>query len=171
MEPDPLWLQVQVGADSSGTNTGWLWVDSISGGTAPYALQWSTGSTELYLEGLPGGTYGLSMLDAQGCTLDTVLQVDVILSTDFQRPTLLLNLFPNPASYQVNLSIPAAPEGMLVRITDMYGRELSLSSQSKIRSGTRQHTLDISHLPSGVYWVSVHRDGDEVYGGKLVVQP
>jgi hypothetical protein len=180
IEPDSLWLQVQVGADSLGTSTGWLWVDSISGGTAPYALQWSTGSTEFYLEDLPGGTYGLSLLDAQGCTLDTVLQIDVILSTDFQRSPHPLGLYPNPTSHHFTLTLPAAAqEGVQVRITDMYGRELSLPSQSKIRAGTWQHTLDISHLPAGVYWVSVHRDGgvetqfiaSPLYGGKLVVQP
>src|SRR5690606_34380297 len=57
-EPDPLWMQVQVGADTAGANSGWLWVDSISGGTQPYSLLWSTGSTESYLSSLPGGTYG-----------------------------------------------------------------------------------------------------------------
>jgi hypothetical protein len=82
-----------------------------------------------------------------------------------------LHIFPNPTSTSFTLSLPAAAqEGMQVRITDMYGRELSLPGQSKIRAGTWQHTLDASHLPAGVYWVSVHRDGGEVYGGKLVVQ-
>jgi hypothetical protein len=92
-------------------------------------------------------------------------------STQELSETEALQLFPNPASHHVTLTLPAAAqEGMQVRITDMYGRELSLPSQSKIRAGTRQHTLDISHLPAGVYWVSVHRNGGEVYGGKLVVQ-
>jgi hypothetical protein len=82
-----------------------------------------------------------------------------------------LQLFPNPTSTSFTLTLPAAAhEGMEVRITDMYGRELPLPGQSKIRAGTWQHTLDASHLPAGVYWVSVHRDGGEVYGGKLVVQ-
>jgi hypothetical protein len=82
-----------------------------------------------------------------------------------------LHLHPNPTSGAFTLTLPAAAqEGMQVRITDMYGRELSLPGQSKIRAGTWQHTLDASHLPAGVYWVSVHRDGGEVYGGKLVVQ-
>jgi hypothetical protein len=82
-----------------------------------------------------------------------------------------LHLYPNPTSTSFTLTLPAAaPEGMQVRIADMYGRELSLPNQPQIRTGTRQHTLDISHLPAGVYWVSVHRDEGEVHGGKLVVR-
>jgi PKD repeat protein len=92
-------------------------------------------------------------------------------STQEVADTNLLHLFPNPTSTSFTLTLPAAAqEGMQVRITDMYGREVSLPGQSKIRAGTWQHTLDASHLPAGVYWVSVHRDGGEVYGGKLVVQ-
>jgi hypothetical protein len=92
-------------------------------------------------------------------------------STQEVADTNLLHLHPNPTSGAFTLTLSAAaPEGMQVRITDMYGRELSLPGQSKIRTGAWQHTLDASHLPAGVYWVSVHRDGGEVYGGKLVVQ-
>ncbi len=39
-----------------------------SGGTAPYSIKWSTGSTASNLTGLGAGTYSATVTDANGCT-------------------------------------------------------------------------------------------------------
>jgi len=44
---------------------------TISGGTAPYNYEWSTGATTLDVFGLPGGTYTLTVTDANMCTAIT----------------------------------------------------------------------------------------------------
>lgn len=41
---------------------------SVSGGTAPYAYNWSNGSTAEDLNSLPAGTYNLTVTDNNGCT-------------------------------------------------------------------------------------------------------
>ncbi|MEQ9188790.1 MAG: gliding motility-associated C-terminal domain-containing protein [Cryomorphaceae bacterium] len=77
-EPDQLIVQsVQVvdvtcGADCDGS----ISIDSISGGTAPYTLSWSTGATTDSIVDLCAGNYGLTITDANGCTLATSFDVD-----------------------------------------------------------------------------------------------
>ena len=41
---------------------------TVSGGTAPYAFNWSNGSTAEDLNSLPAGTYNLTVTDNNGCT-------------------------------------------------------------------------------------------------------
>ena len=47
---------------------GSIYINSISGGTAPYSAEWSTGDMGLVLFNVPNGTYGLTITDANGCT-------------------------------------------------------------------------------------------------------
>jgi hypothetical protein len=42
----------------------------VSGGTAPYAFQWSTGATTADLLNVPAGVYSVIILDANGCMLN-----------------------------------------------------------------------------------------------------
>ncbi|HOE04471.1 MAG TPA: gliding motility-associated C-terminal domain-containing protein [Bacteroidales bacterium] len=40
---------------------------SASGGISPYTYNWTTGSHQTFLQGLPGGTYTVTVTDAQNC--------------------------------------------------------------------------------------------------------
>ena len=40
---------------------------SIAGGTSPYSILWSTGSTDATITGLSSGTYSVQVTDAHGC--------------------------------------------------------------------------------------------------------
>ncbi len=44
---------------------------TVSGGATPLRYSWSTGATTRDVTGLAGGTYELTITDANGCTLDT----------------------------------------------------------------------------------------------------
>ena len=59
----------------AGDSTGSLSL-SVTGGTAPYAVLWSTGDTVLALDSLAADVYSVTVTDANGCVLtltDTVL--------------------------------------------------------------------------------------------------
>ncbi|MCF8457796.1 MAG: T9SS type A sorting domain-containing protein [Bacteroidales bacterium] len=57
---------------------------TINGGTAPYSYLWATGQTTQNLVGIPIGTYGVQVTDANGCSLIeyfTITQPDPLVST------------------------------------------------------------------------------------------
>ncbi len=51
-----------------GSNNGAI-VLSVTGGVAPYSYQWSNGSTGPVLQNIPAGTYSVTVVDANGCTV------------------------------------------------------------------------------------------------------
>ena len=58
----------------TGENTGSILV-MASGGTAPYAYEWSTGDTTSEIINLPAGTYGLTVTDDNDCTLSEMVTI------------------------------------------------------------------------------------------------
>jgi hypothetical protein len=47
----------------------------ISGGTAPYQINWSTGDTGTTISGLSAGVYGVTVTDAAGCVQPTAVTI------------------------------------------------------------------------------------------------
>ncbi len=80
----------------------------------------------------------------------------------------VLSIYPNPATNNVTLTFNAqTSESVLVTVLDLSGKVV-LNSNLGNPSGLSQATLDITHLPSGVYVVSV-KAGNKVTNQKLVV--
>lgn len=50
---------------------------SITNGTAPFTFSWSNGSTTQNINGLAGGTYNITVIDAIGCSSTSTAAVDV----------------------------------------------------------------------------------------------
>ncbi len=50
---------------------------TASGGTAPYSYLWSNGATTATVTGLPGGTYTVTITDANNCTATASVQIAV----------------------------------------------------------------------------------------------
>ncbi len=68
----------------SGESTGAVDLN-ITGGTEPYAFQWSTNATTQNINGLSKGDYSVTISDANGCTL--------ILETKIEEPSGSLRIF------------------------------------------------------------------------------
>jgi hypothetical protein len=51
---------------------------SVTGGTAPYSYEWSTGDQGTTLNNVPAGVYSLEVTDATGCTLieEVIVELD-----------------------------------------------------------------------------------------------
>ena len=69
-----------------GSSSGSLSIDEITGGTAPYNILWSTGSSAISIGSLAGGHYSTTITDANNC--EVILPFDVT-EEDTIAPTLI----------------------------------------------------------------------------------
>ncbi len=73
-EPAPIAIggAIDTEVDCNAGNNGAISVNP-SGGTGPYTVLWSTGSSATALNGLSGGTYSVTVTDDNLCTADTAI--------------------------------------------------------------------------------------------------
>ncbi|MDO9511679.1 MAG: T9SS type A sorting domain-containing protein [Bacteroidales bacterium] len=74
-------------------------------------------------------------------------------------------IFPNPCSHFVNIRLKSSNKAE-IRIYDSFGR-LCITRNFKPLNETQ--SIDISGLPSGVYFAQIHRE-NEIISGKIIVQ-
>ncbi|RAJ87606.1 SprB-like repeat protein [Chitinophaga dinghuensis] len=75
VEPDSLLAPLSTRDISCyGGNDGFV-KTTVTGGTLPYTISWSNGSSDIALNDMPAGTYNLTVVDAHGCMVshDTAL--------------------------------------------------------------------------------------------------
>jgi hypothetical protein len=83
--------------------------------------------------------------------------------------TLALKVHPNPASTEVTLDLSGfAQESVVqVKMSDVSGK-LFVGKQVQLGEGVRKVTLPVSHLPQGLFFVSV-QGSKTAKTGKLVI--
>lgn len=77
MEPDQIKISYNVVDADCAQNDGSIAVQN-TGGVPPYTYNWSMGATTDSVGNLPGGNYALTVIDVNGCQLDTIIRVNVI---------------------------------------------------------------------------------------------
>lgn len=75
-----------------------------------------------------------------------------------------VKLYPNPATKEVDVEIPANFAAGTIRIHDMLGK---LVTTKTFEAGTAYYKLNISTLSKGMYFVSIESEGNQ-FVGKLV---
>jgi hypothetical protein len=108
----------------------------VSGGTAPYSYDWSTGATTSSIDGLAAGVYMLTVTDANGCTASE--SVIITQPNELQLSFDVNDIFCDGLA---DGSITALPSGG----TAPYTYEWS----------NGETTQTISNLPAGTYSVTV----------------
>ncbi len=106
--------------------------------------------------GLAEGLYNITYIytNGDGCTNSSTQQVNVeICGSVFDETNESeIALFPNPAEQWLNVSW--STESAVMSITDASGRKVSQWNVS----GKRQHTLDVSDLAPGVYFIGMNSE-------------
>lgn len=75
-----------------------------------------------------------------------------------------LKIYPNPATNQLNFSIPALSNNLKVTICDISGRTIKTIGYKASNNGVYNQTIDISNLSRGLYLCKFN------YGGKQVTR-
>jgi len=115
----------------------------VTGGTAPYVYDWSTGDSGPSVSGFPGGTCGVTVTDANGCTESLVVTLDIPSCGTIGDTVFMDNngdAFQNPGEMGL--------EGIIVTLIAADGTQTSMLTNSN-------GNYDFTALPAGSYTVQV----------------
>ena len=159
-EPAPLALAVST-TDATGPNTpDGSATATATGGTAPYSYAWSGGGNSNLLP----GNYSVVVTDANGCIDSTAFTIGSTMSISSEA--FGFNLYPNPASAQVQVDLSGLSGLCQLRILDSRGRTLT---SFKVEGGQR-HAVEVVGLSAGVYLVEI-QNGENSYRQRLILRP
>ena len=104
-QPLPLTLNNQISHVTCFGETNGAIDLTVIGGTGPYSYSWSNGASTQDLANLGGGTYTVTVTDAQGCTVNTDITVVAPTSPISVSETITNTLCNGDASGAVNLTV------------------------------------------------------------------
>jgi hypothetical protein len=154
-QPAPLVLAGVV-TDDNGTGNGSIDV-TVAGGTTGYSFSWTgpngfTASTQS-ISGIVGGTYTLTVTDANGCTATQTF--DVVTGIEELLSGLALAVFPNPTSGAFTLALDGLTGEVLSwELRDLAGRLVDAEVLGA-RTGEVRIAFDVAEAASGVYLLNV----------------
>ncbi len=91
-------------------------------GVAPLTYVWSNGGTTATITGLAAGTYTVTVTDAAGCSVSQAVTIaSGLVGIDGLEASLGVQLFPNPATERITLTLTKPTEGLL-QVYDNLGR-------------------------------------------------
>ncbi len=164
-EPSEITYTTATTDATSGSNNGTASVNNLSGGVAPYSVQWSNGLSGNTATNLAAGTYSVTITDANGCEKVSSVTVNESVGVNELNSGLSFTLLPNPASEEVTLSINLSTEAV-INVSNVLGQSLlqtkALATQTSIK-------IQISDLAAGVYYVELISNGKKSVK-QLVIQ-
>lgn len=121
---------------------------STSGGTAPYSIIWQPGGmTTSALSGLVAGLYTVTVTDANGCTVNSEVQVGSQVGLSALNQETMLSVYPNPSSTTLTVTNNASTSFDEVRVYTSEGRLMFVFALG----GNESKLLDISSWSPGRY--------------------
>jgi hypothetical protein len=129
---------------------------------------WSTSDQTQQLTVYGPDTFCVEVTDANGCIATDCAVIDFFVGVNEQIGNDVFNLYPNPATENVNIAFAEKMKNAIVSIVDVSGKIIFSAHISNIDAGTSK-SINTSDLSSGVYFVRISSDGGQVYG-KLVVE-
>ncbi len=140
---------------------------SPTGGSGPYTYFWTTGETTNILSNVTAGVYTVRVTDANGCSEDLEITVDVGVGFEELEKNTAISLFPNPttgnSSLQVNMS---EASNVNYTIFNAVGKLIFTSNSQN----TTQANFDINlnGYPEGMYFIRVSV-GEAIATKKLII--
>ena len=126
-----------------------------------------TGATTQFLTMTGMGSYSVVVTNASGCTSAASA---FFVNTGINQLSIdeVFNVFPNPASEVINITLVTNLEVQSAVITNIVGKTVKVIN-AKTFKGTDTYTVGIEDLSKGMYFVSMQVDG-RLMTRKIVVQ-
>lgn len=150
--------------NSTGENSsnGSIRIDSVTGGTPPYMLNWENGSSSSELIGLPLGAYTVTITDAEDCQGSFTYEVDEIVSTISQSEETI-KLFPNPLKRGNSLTLVTGDVLQAISLLTASGQLLWTGDEEQLHYSS-------SLLPVGLYFLKLTNIDGSIVWRRLLVQ-
>jgi hypothetical protein len=148
-DPDTIsYTDVITSATDTIAPNGRIQLSTVTGGTEPYAINWSNGQQGSTISGLKPGTYKVTITDAHNCTATGTFLLSFTVDTNEPGQSMQCQVAPNPVSDRLLIS---GPVGGLFMLYDMLGRPMRSIALS---GGAAQ--IGVADLPAGSYrWTMV----------------
>ena len=155
--PDSITVSSKLQHATGNQSNGSISIESISGGTPPYTLEWNNGSGEYKQDDLSPGIHELKITDFKGCQKTTVFRVESLTGTIAQPEELHASviIYGNPS--QNNLVFCIKPDYFVpnrIEIINQLGECIfSSGSEAHVKN---IYSIDIENQPEGVYILNVY---------------
>jgi hypothetical protein len=127
----------------------------IEGGMLPYEVFWSQGATDLIIEELSSGDYGVWVLDANLCSIYTSFELINTGIGELQDNSLWIY----PIPFYTVIEVRASEKIQNISIYDMSGR--MVESFNSLNS--RVVALDLEHISRGSYICVLELDSQKLH--------
>lgn len=136
---------------------------TVSGGAIPYTFNWVTSSTTEDLNNLPAGSYEVTVLDANGCSIIKTITLDLSTGINNLSTSEWIALYPNPAKDFIAIEGKNLPNTVLT-ISNLNGQVVftkTLNSNKEI--------VNVSNFSTGVYFYELKNNSTAITKGKLII--
>ena len=161
--PDALLLNAEI--ENATSNDGGSIIVNVSGGAPPYEYNWQppfNNFTDSILINLDTGNYDITIVDANGCSLDTTLYVDFSSSTNNISSTENIKFYPNPTYDIIRLKTNLDLENAHFKIYNSNGLMVKEASLEQ------RNALNLKDVPAGVYIIETVTKNKSLFS-KVVV--
>ena len=138
----------------------------ITGGEAPYAIQWTgpnlfTSQAQNLNTVTNQGTYTISAVDRNGCDATNSFTVGGIVSNSDINGKVVMDVYPNPSNGLFNLNFNNIKAGSYnVEVRNMVGQVVHTGSVQLTKDGNT--TLDLSNISKGAYLLNISGKNVEI---------
>ncbi len=164
-EPTP--MQLTPYTTSSNGNDGTAAVN-VNGGVPPFTYQWSDGQTSQVATGLSPGNYTVFVVDANGCTTQGGVTVNMNTSVETIEGLAAFSVYPVPCDGL--FTVETAFEGDVradLRVLDVLGRVVF----AEAGAGRRVlMSIDLRGVSDGVYVVELSTENGRVVKEILIIE-
>lgn len=150
-------ISTQYSTDSIGTPLGNFGFPNVQ-----RSYQWLVTSQKIPYLDITGNLIGNGFTPTQARYRDSVRYIDPNpfgVSVAELNQTLALNFYPNPASDQLHLDLPAVSGTIRADIYDLTGRLVSAQTLESCTQALNHRSLDLSSLPGGQYLLRLQTAG------------
>jgi len=167
-EPTTIVLSLTETPASSGNSDGAVDL-TVAGGTPSYSYNWSSGATTEDLDSVLAGTYVVTVMDSNGCTVtDSVAVTTIISITTIQSPAEI-TVFPNPNAGKFIVTFNLTEEQQVTLTLYSIAGQIIIKQRLVLPSGETDHAININGHGRGVYNLRIVLE-NEVINKLLIIE-